>query len=107
MALTEAEEIAAVMEVLSTGRSTGRESVQDAPLTEPYGSLTLENQGGETLLYYYRRAGRHLSGAALHRHFPAGRQSGGPAGTAGMRHTSKAGHLLRERPALFFSLHRA
>lgn len=30
VALTEAEEIAAVMEVLSTGRSTGRESVQDA-----------------------------------------------------------------------------
>ena len=46
VALTEAEDIAAVMEVLSTGRSTGRESVQDAPLTETYGSLTLENQRG-------------------------------------------------------------
>ena len=60
VALTEAEEIAAVMEVLSTGRSTGRESVQDAPLTEPYGSLTLENQGGETLLYYYEERGATL-----------------------------------------------
>ena len=60
MALTEAEDIAAVMEVLSTGRSTGRESVQDAPLTEPYGSLTLENQGGETLLYYYEERGATL-----------------------------------------------
>ena len=56
----QAEEIAAVMEVLSTGRSTGRESVQDAPLTEPYGSLTLENQGGETLLYYYEERGATL-----------------------------------------------
>lgn len=60
VALTEAEEIAAVMEVLSTGRSTGRESVQDAPLTETYGSLTLENQGGETLLYYYEERGATL-----------------------------------------------
>ncbi len=60
VALTEAEEIAAVMEVLSTGRSTGRESVQDAPLAEPYGSLTLENQGGETLLYYYEERGATL-----------------------------------------------
>lgn len=60
VALTEAEDIAAVMEVLSTGRSTGRESVQDAPLTEPYGSLTLENQGGETLLYYYEERGATL-----------------------------------------------
>ena len=60
VALTEAEEIAAVMEVLSTGRSTGRESVQDAPLTEPCGSLTLENQGGETLLYYYEERGATL-----------------------------------------------
>ena len=49
VALTEAEEIAAVME-----------SVQDAPLTEPYGSLTLENQGGETLLYYYEERGATL-----------------------------------------------
>ena len=60
VALTEAEEIAAVMEVLSTGRSTGRESVQDAPLTEPYGTLCLENQGGETLLYYYEERGATL-----------------------------------------------
>ena len=60
VALTEAEDIAAVMEVLSTGRSTGRESVQDAPLTETYGSLTLENQGGETLLYYYEERGATL-----------------------------------------------
>lgn len=60
VALTEAEEIATVMEVLSTGRSTGRESVQDAPLTEPYGGLTLENQGGETLLYYYEERGATL-----------------------------------------------
>lgn len=60
VALTEAEDIAAVMEVLSTGRSTGRESVQDAPLAEPYGSLTLENQGGETLLYYYEERGATL-----------------------------------------------
>lgn len=60
VALTEAEEIAAVMEVLSTGRSTGRESVQDAPLAEPYGSLTLGNQGGETLLYYYEERGATL-----------------------------------------------
>ena len=60
VALTEAEDIAAVMEVLSTGRSTGRESVQDAPLTEPYGTLCLENQGGETLLYYYEERGATL-----------------------------------------------
>lgn len=29
-------------------------------MTEPYGSLTLENQGGETLLYYYEERGATL-----------------------------------------------
>ena len=48
------EDIARLLEVLNTGWSIGRESVQDQPLVEPYGTIRLENRGGATVLYYYK-----------------------------------------------------
>ena len=50
---TDGETIQAVLEVLATGKATGRESVQDFPAVNPYGTVYLENQGGVTTLYYY------------------------------------------------------
>ena len=52
--LTQESEKAQLMDLLSTGVSTGRQSVQDQPLVTPYGTILLENQGGVTTLYYYQ-----------------------------------------------------
>ena len=73
LSLTQEEDIARLLEVLNTGWSIGRESVQDQPLVEPYGTIRLENRGGAVLL---QGGGRHAGGAALHRHFPPGGQPG-------------------------------
>lgn len=54
LSLTQEEDIARLLEVLNTGWSIGRESVQDQPLVEPYGTIRLENRGGATVLYYYK-----------------------------------------------------
>ena len=42
LSLTQEEDIARLLEVLNTGWSIGRESVQDQPLVEPYGTIRLE-----------------------------------------------------------------
>ena len=39
LSLTQEEDIARLLEVLNTGWSIGRESVQDQPLVEPYGTM--------------------------------------------------------------------
>ena len=54
LSLTQEEDIALLLEVLNTGWSIGRESVQHQPLVEPYGTIRLENRGGATVLYYYK-----------------------------------------------------
>lgn len=58
--LTQESEKAQLMDLLSTGVSTGRQSVQDQPLVTPYGTILLENQGGVTTLYYYQERGATL-----------------------------------------------
>lgn len=58
--LTQESEKAQLMDLLSTGVSTGRQSVQDQPLVTPYGTILLENHGGVTTLYYYQERGATL-----------------------------------------------
>lgn len=58
--LTQESEKAQLMDLLSTGVSTGRQSVQDQPLATPYGTILLENHGGVTTLYYYQERGATL-----------------------------------------------
>ena len=58
--LTQENEKAQLMDLLSTGVSTGRQSVQDQPLVTPYGTILLENHGGVTTLYYYQERGATL-----------------------------------------------
>lgn len=58
---TDGETIQAVLEVLATGKATGRESVQDFPAVNPYGTVYLENQGGVTTLHYYQEDGAILA----------------------------------------------
>ena len=70
LSLTQEEDIARLLEVLNTGWSIGRESVQDQPLVE-YGTIRLENRGGATVLYYYKEGDATVGGAALHPAFSA------------------------------------
>ena len=58
--LTQESEKAQLMDLLSTGVNTGRQSVQDQPLVTPYGTILLENHGGVTTLYYYQERGATL-----------------------------------------------
>ena len=55
LSLTQEEDIARLLEVLNTGWSIGRESVQDQPLVEPYGTIRLENRGGANHTHQWKR----------------------------------------------------
>lgn len=53
------ESIQQVMAVISNAKATNKESVQDFPRAEKYGTVNIKNNGGITTVFYYEEAGKY------------------------------------------------
>lgn len=49
-----------ILSVISNGNATRKESVQDIPLAEKYGKISIENGDNTTTVFYYEEGGKHF-----------------------------------------------
>lgn len=55
----DSESIKQVISAISIGKATNKESVQDFPSENVYGTINIEGNGGPTTVFYYEKGGKY------------------------------------------------
>ena len=53
----DSESIQKILSEIATGKRTEKQSIQDYPSAEEYGTINIENNGGMTTMFYMKRTG--------------------------------------------------
>ncbi len=48
-----------ILSEIATGKRTEKQSIQDYPSAEEYGTINIENNGGMTTMFYYEENGKY------------------------------------------------
>ena len=55
----DSESIQKILSEIATGKRTEKQSIQDYPSAEEYGTINIENNGGMTTMFYYEENGKY------------------------------------------------
>ena len=60
MSYENSESIKQIISAISIGKATNKESVQDFPSEDEYGTINIESNDGTTTVFYYVNSGKYF-----------------------------------------------